>query len=81
MVVAVITPDQISAARRLLRWTQQHLAIRAGVSVPTVSAAESGFSDTRRTTLDAIQTAMEAGGIIFLSPGDTRDGGPGVRLK
>lgn len=80
---AMITGAQIRAARALLGWTSQQLAEASGVSYASISRAEQndGVPGMRATSLAAIQGALEAGGIIFLRYGDTRDGGPGVRLK
>lgn len=38
-------------------------------------------TDPRSSTLAKIQQAFEKAGVVFLDPGDTRDGGEGVRLK
>jgi hypothetical protein len=41
---------------------------------------ERGVTDPRYKILEAIQRAFEKAGVAFLEPGDTRDGGAGVRL-
>ena len=38
-------------------------------------------TNTRGSTLNAIQRAFDRAGVIFLDIGDTRNGGPGVRFK
>lgn len=78
----MITGPQIRAARVLLGWSSEQLAAKSGVHYATISRAEQfeGVPGIRAPTLASIQNALEAGGVIFLSPGDTRDGGPGVRL-
>jgi hypothetical protein len=38
-------------------------------------------TDPRSSTLGALQRAFEKAGVVFLEPGDIRDGGAGVRLK
>lgn len=63
--------------------TSTQLASVAGVSYATISRAEQadGVPPIRATLLAAIQTALEAAGVVFLERGDSRDGGPGVRLR
>jgi predicted transcriptional regulator len=74
----MITPAQIRAARALIEWKQTDLAKAAGVSEMSVKNIERGTTDPRVSTLQAIRTALEAAGVIFIaSNGD----GPGVRLK
>ena len=65
-------------ARAALGWGVRDLSKRAGVSANTVSRYENGF-EAMSDTLQVIQEALEAGGIIFI-PGD-ETAGPGVRLK
>jgi predicted transcriptional regulator len=79
--MVMITPAQIRAGRALLDWKQTELAERAGVSVISIKNVERGATDPRASTLKAIQSAFEDGGLVFLEPGDTRDGGPGLRLR
>lgn len=78
---AMITPAQIRAARALLGWKQTDLASASGLSEMTVKNLEKPGSDPRASTLNAVQAAFEAAGVIFLEPGVNRDGGPGVRLR
>jgi transcriptional regulator with XRE-family HTH domain len=80
---AMITGPQIRAGRALVGWTSDQLAKAAGVSYATVSRSEqaAGVPGVRATILAAMQSALEGGGVVFLDPGDVRDGGPGVRLK
>ena len=73
-----MTPAQCRAARALLRWTAEALADEARVSPVTVSGFENEKSRPQRATLDAMQRALEAGGVIFIAE---NGGGPGVRLK
>jgi transcriptional regulator with XRE-family HTH domain len=74
-----ISVEQIRAARGLLGWSQTKLALRAGLSLPTVKRVETGsgprVSDDARAKL---QRALEVAGIEFI---DENGGGPGVRLK
>jgi predicted transcriptional regulator len=78
---AMISAAQIRAARALLGWRQRELAAAAGVSAISVKNAEGGTVDSRASTLGAIQAAFDRAGVVFLDAGDTRNGGPGVRLK
>ena len=77
----MITPAQIRAARALLGWKQADVAAHSGVSLMSIKNIERGATDPRSSTLRAIQSALESGGVIFLETGSTREGGPGVRLK
>lgn len=77
---AVITPAQIRAARALLGWKQSDLAAKSGVSEISVKNIERGATDPRSSTLGALQAAFTEAGVVFLDPGDIRDGGAGVRF-
>ena len=78
---AMISGKQIRAARALLGWKQRELAAAAGLSEVSIKNAERGVVDSRGSTLNAIQRAFDRAGVVFLDTGDTRNGGPGVRLK
>jgi DNA-binding XRE family transcriptional regulator len=73
----MITPAQIRAARGLLKWTQAMLAHKAALSTVTLNMIENETVAPRPATLDAIQRALEHGGVGFLE----EDGqGVGVRF-
>lgn len=74
----MIIPAQIRAARALINMKQIELAAAAGVSEMSVKNIERGVTDPRVSTLLAIKTALEAGGVLFLPGVDGQ--GPGVRL-
>ena len=76
----MISPAQIRAARALIGWKQADLSTASGVSEISIKNIERGATDPRSKTLGAIQDALRVAGVVFLEPGDTRDGGPGVRL-
>lgn len=78
---AMITPAQIRAARALIGWKQTELSEASGVSEISIKNIERGATDARGSTLAAIQDAFSKAGVVFLDPGDTRDGGSGVRLR
>jgi transcriptional regulator with XRE-family HTH domain len=77
----MITRAQIRAARALIGWTQIDLAQASGISQVAIKNLERGVTDPRVSTLISIQDALDQAGVMFLEPGDTRDGGAGVRLK
>jgi transcriptional regulator with XRE-family HTH domain len=77
----MITPGQIRAARGLLNWTQAQLARAVGLSQVAVKNLERGRTDPRASTLTAIQEAFDRADVVFLDPGDIRNGGSGVRFK
>ena len=78
MVVIMITPRQIRAARALLGWSQQQLADKAIVSLNAVTRLEKQKVDSRVSTLTAIQRALTKAGIEFLSANIK---GEGVRMR
>ena len=73
-MIMLITPDQIRAARALLRMDQDELARRANVSVVTVRRLEApdGLTKVAPGTLDEIQRALEAAGAEFIDRGVRR---------
>ena len=77
--IALVTIEQLRAARSLLGWSQSELALRAGLSLPTVKRLEGGFgprvSDEARSKL---RQAIESAGITFI---DENGGGLGVRFR
>jgi transcriptional regulator with XRE-family HTH domain len=76
----VIFGVQIRAARALVGWSQDDLAVRAGIAKMTVNRFEtSDESGGTIATLTKMKNALEAAGVIFIDPGP--DGGPGVRLS
>jgi len=68
----MITPAQIRAARALLGWHQSDLAKAAGVSLNTLNNLERDVVDARRSTVTAIQRALEQAGIEFIEGGVRR---------
>lgn len=75
-----VSTEQVKAARALLRWSQNDLAEKSGVSVPTIKRLEAQFGELggRAETGSAIRSALEAAGVEFI---DANGGGAGVRLK
>ena len=71
-----ITPAQCRAARAMLEWSRDGLAVAAKVARRTVVDFERGARRPYDRTLADIQRALEAAGIEF-----TDDDAPGVRLR
>jgi len=75
----MITPEQMLAARALLRWTRDDLAERSGVAAITALGFELRRTDPKVSTVQKWRRALEAAGIEFLE--STDDKGEGVRFK
>jgi transcriptional regulator with XRE-family HTH domain len=75
-----VSTRQIKAARALLDWSQQDLALAAGVSEPTVKRLEAvdGPLGGRDETIQKLLNALNRRGIEFIAE---NGGGPGVRLR
>lgn len=67
-------------ARTALNLGVRELAELAKVSPDTVARFERG-ENLRARTVEDLQRALEAAGVIFQAEGEMVDGGPGVRLK
>lgn len=70
----LITPDQIRAARALLRMDQEELARRANVSIVTIRRLETtgGLGKVAASTVDEVQRTLEAAGAEFIERGVRR---------
>jgi transcriptional regulator with XRE-family HTH domain len=77
-----ITAEQLRAARALIKMEQRVLAERSGVNVQTLKRYEGGSGPLSGNyqNISSLIAALEAEGVKFLAPGDTSDGGPGVRI-
>lgn len=71
----------LRAARRMLGWTMEDLALKAGVSHVTVKNIERGSTDPKGSTVRRLHGALQAAGLTFLDAGDVKPGGRGVRFK
>ncbi|MGK7654436.1 MULTISPECIES: helix-turn-helix domain-containing protein [unclassified Roseovarius] len=80
MSILKVSIEQVKAARALLKWSQNDLAEKSGVSIPTIKRLEAstGPIGGRTETADAIREALEAAGVEFIPE---NGGGVGVRLK
>ncbi len=80
----MMTPAQLRAARALLGMDQRTLALRAGVSLPTIQRMEAsdGFVRGVVDTLTKVVAALEREGIELIGENARRHGGGrGVRLR
>lgn len=75
----MIAPAQIRMARSALGISVRVLAERSGVADSTIHRFEANKGGMQTGTLDKLQMALEAEGVIFISA--DASGGPGVRLK
>ncbi len=80
MSIPKVSIRQIKAARALVAWSQEELAVASGVSLATVKRLESqdGEVGGRAETGERLRSALEAAGIIFV---EENGEGPGVRLR
>jgi transcriptional regulator with XRE-family HTH domain len=71
---------QIKAARALLDWSQEQLALAASISIPTIKRLEAndGPLGGRGETTEKILRSLRTAGVEFI---DENGGGAGVRLK
>jgi transcriptional regulator with XRE-family HTH domain len=77
----MITGAQVRAAKALIGWSGNDLAQNAGVGLSTIRRIEGcdGLLEAASVkTLQAIQKALELGGVEFIG---SPEEGPGVRLK
>jgi transcriptional regulator with XRE-family HTH domain len=74
----MIDARQCRAARAGLRWSVRELAKRAEVSAVTINRFERELAKPVPATRNAIQRALEAGGVEFV---EENGGGPGLRFK
>ena len=73
----IFLPVQSRMARAALGWGVRELAAAAKVAIDTIVRFERG-EELKERTVEAIQRALEGGGIEFI---DANGGGAGVRLK
>jgi len=76
-----ISPAQCRAARSLVGWSQDKLSEASKVAKATIANFEAGKRSPYDRTLDDIQAALEEAGVVFISEGNEKAGGEGVRLK
>jgi len=74
----MLSSPQCRAARALLDWSREQLAEASKVSLRTIVDFERGARQPREITLDALHSAMEKAGVIFVPENGE---GAGVRLR
>lgn len=75
----MITPAQVRMARAALNISAVELAKLAGVGKTTILRFEREEGRPLAETLEAIQSALEKKGIVFLTTDEHKRGGPGIR--
>jgi transcriptional regulator with XRE-family HTH domain len=60
-----VSPAQVRAARAWLRWSQEYLSTRSGVSQRSIARYELERSVPYAATLASIRNAFEAAGVRF----------------
>ena len=74
----MINAAQMRAGRALVEWSQQDLAERSGISLPTIKRMEKvGPGRSAGDTVEAVQRALESAGVQFIPE---NGGGAGVRM-
>ncbi len=70
----MVTPEQIKAARALLRMEQEELARRAGVSVTTIRRLEAVDREyaVAEETAEGVRNALQEAGVEFIHDGVKR---------
>jgi predicted transcriptional regulator len=71
---------QVKAAREMLGWSQEDLALHSGISVPTIKRLEArgGELGGREGSRFGVVAALQTAGVEFI---EENGGGPGVRLR
>lgn len=73
-----LDPAQCRAARAMVGWSREALAIRSGVAVSTLADFEAGKRSPYARTLWDVRRALESAGVEFIgADGDGK--GSGVR--
>ena len=77
----MITGEQIEAGRKLSGWSQETLALDAGINQNAVMKFEKGSARTEGRTIAAMRLALHHAGVKFPEgePPRLRSGGPSPR--
>lgn len=75
----LITPEQIRAARALLKWRASDLAEHSGVSIASIQRMEQDHGTDRASakSVESVRRALTQAGVEFIPE---NGGGAGVRL-
>ncbi len=78
----MITSEQIKGARGMLGWSAQELANKSGLGLATIQRMENrGTGKSTAENLQAVQSALNEAGIMFLEAGEhSAEGGKGIRF-
>jgi transcriptional regulator with XRE-family HTH domain len=63
--MAMITGDQVKAARNLLGWSQLRLAHETGLDPSTIAKFETGKTRPTALSVSTVQHTLEAAGVEF----------------
>lgn len=76
----LITPEQIRAARAMLKWRAADLAEKAGLSLASIQRMErdEGVAHASAKNVEAVRKTLDEAGIEFIPE---NGGGLGVRFK
>lgn len=77
-IVGATSPAQLRAARGLVDWSLDKLAVASGVPKRTLIRMEGGSTKTRSKAAASVRAALEAAGVEFIAE---NGGGVGVRLR
>ena len=72
-----ITPSQFKEARKLLEWTQGHVAAEIGLSKSRIARYETRQGILSTLQISALRRVFESAGVEFIA----EHGAPGVRLR
>ena len=68
-------------ARVGVGWSAGELAEASGIGESTIRRYETGKGEVYPHTMQQLRAALEKKGVIFLAPGENKDGGAGVRFR
>lgn len=75
----MITGSQCRAARALVEYSRDRLALSSGIDGEIIEMFERRLDNAAHTDIAALQSALEKAGAVFIP--DSESGGIGVRLK
>lgn len=75
----MITSSQCRAARALVEYSRERLAIASGIDLEAIEMFERRLDNAAHEDINALQSALENAGAVFIPDSDS--GGIGVRLK